>query len=350
MKKYFRRVEDFKEVSLVSSEEILITEGIEGTIGEPTKVLNSPKFVGNEEKFNEIVKELEEAGYVETKEQEKFPKSENDVYEEEVSDIILKEIEGREDIENLCVSAWSESYEEGPGKIVDYLIENKEKYQDTKYFTFGNMNSEVCEMSWIWQWSYKDFFKAFPNIKGFSVQGTQDLTIGKLDLPELEILEIQGSGLDEETVREIAESNLPKLKKLNLFIGVEEYGCTVTTDSIKALLNEGNFPELINLGICNMEQEFCLDAIKEIFNSKYASQIKVLDISKSMITDKEGEYILENIEKLSNIKYININYNFFSKEMLEKLEALDVEINLSGNEEIDMEDDGYIYSGPMYTE
>ena len=362
MKKYFRRTDQFALIS-VDTENLKIqvnygTEGIAGcgNTNAPKHVFALNSLEDQTEKLNEITENLFNIGYVETKPQQKFPTSTDDYYDEPVIEISIKDFEAAENIEHFSLITWDEAYEDSPENMLKFFIDNKEKYQHIEYFTFGNMDSEICEMSWIHQCDYSDFFKAFPNIKGFAIQGSDDLTLGEMNLPKLEILEMIGSGLTKQTLDNIQQSNLPNLKKINLFVGDGSYGCDITDSDVKDFLANTNFTNLVNLGICNIgagnsdAPEFG-DILKTIIESKYASQIKVLDISKSLSRDYDAVYLLENIDKLTNIQYIDLCYNFFTAEILEKLKDCHVGINADGTEELDIDkDDGDIYSGPMYTE
>lgn len=354
---YFRRTNESVQIKVNTTKlKTTIRYGTEASAGnENTKTDKTsclfPSIIEQSADLRKTVEKLLYLGYVETKPQEKFPNTIDDFYDEAV----IKDFKKSEKtalVEHFSLIAWDEIAEESPDDILKYFIENKDKYQHIKHFTFGNMTYEVCEMSWIIQSDYRDFFKAFPLIKSFSVQGSNGLILGKMDLPELEILEIVGSGLDTEMLNHIRESNLPNLKKLNLFFGTDEYGCNVTDVEIKEFLANTNFTNLINLGLCNIENDYFSDILKVIIESKYASQIKVLDISKSVSRDKHAEYLLENIDKLTNIKYIDLEYNFFSQEIREKLEKSPIEINCKDHQEIEKgdDDDDDDWCSPMYTE
>ena len=357
MKKYFRRTDQSVLISIDTENlKIQVNYGTEGIAGCENTNVNKHIFAldsleDQTQKLNEITDNLFHLGYLETKPQQKFPTSTDDYYDEPVIEISIKDFQSDENIEHFSLITWDECFECSPENMLTFFIENKEKYQHIEYFTFGNMDSEVCEVSWINQCDYTDFFKAFPNIKGVSVQGSTDLTLGKMNLPKLEILEIIGSGLTKETLSNIEQSNLPNLKKINLFVGDGSYGCDITVSDVKDFLAHTNFTNLVNLGICNLDAPEFGDILKTIIESKYASQIKVLDISKSLSRDDDAVYLLENIDKLTNIQYIDLCYNFFTAEIVGKLTDCHIEINTDGTEELDVDkDDGDIYSGPMYTE
>ena len=139
----------------------------------------------------------------------------------------------------------------------------------------------------------------------------------------------------------------PKLKKLVLFIGIEDYGFDGDADTIKELLEKANFPELTYLGITDSEIQ---DELTEVvLNSKFMGQISTLDLSNGTISDKGGALILEKISDYPNIEKLDLHHNYFSDEMVKKLEALSIEVDVSEQEQAD-EDDGEVYMYPVLTE
>ena len=105
--------------------------------------------------------------------------------------------------------------------------------------------------------------------------------------------------LPKDVIKSIQKAKFPKLKKLLLFIGVDDYGFDGDADTIKELLEQADFPELTYLGITNSEIQ---DELTEVvLNSKFMGQISVLDLSNGTISDKGGALILEKISDYPNI-------------------------------------------------
>ena len=369
-RKYFIRTKDFCEI--ISDENyVKIITGEWSKFGEEeiidkTDVKNFEDKEQQKQYFNEKVNYYSNNGYVECERANLVGLVDSDI---DFYDTMVKEedkialwnlIENIKNKKHIALETWFNVFEFGFEFILDYFIENKNKYEETEYFTFGNMNFEICELSWITQSNYEKFFKVFSNIKGVFTQGSESLKLGKMNLPKLEILELQGSGLDCETLEDITNSNLPNLKRLNLYFGVEYYGCDVEIDYVKNLLNNTNFEKLEILGLCNIDYNLFSDVLKLVFESKYAKQIKVLDISKSCSTDRDAQYIIDNIKKLENINYIDISFNYFSnnmiKELIERLKVLNISIDLNNENNFmreDMDLKGFDFgedSCPMYTE
>lgn len=223
--------------------------------------------------------------------------------------------------------------------IIDGIIENKEKFSHIQKVFIGNMDYEACEVSWILQGNYSKLWVAMPQLKELTIKGSDELVLGEICHEELEALTIICGGLPVSVIQSIQNAKLPKLKKLLLFIGVERYGFDGDENTIKELLTQAQFPELIYLGITNSEIQ---DELTEVvLGSKFMEQITTLDLSNGTLTDKGGALLLEKIPQYPNIRKLDIHYNYLSVNMAKKLEALPIEVDASEIEQ-SWGDDGRI--------
>lgn len=223
--------------------------------------------------------------------------------------------------------------------IIDGIVENKEKFSHIQKVFIGNMGYEECEVSWIEQGDYSKLWAAMPQLKELTIKGSVDLYLGEICHEELEALTIICGGLPTSVIQSIQNAKLPKLKKLLLFIGVEEYGFDGDENTIKELLTQAQFPELTYLGITNSEIQ---DELTEVvLGSKFMEQITTLDLSNGTLTDKGGALLLEKIPQYPNIRKLDIHYNYLSVNMAKKLEALPIEVDASEIEQ-SWGDDGRI--------
>ena len=223
--------------------------------------------------------------------------------------------------------------------IIDGIVENKEKFSHIQKVFIGNMDYEACEVSWILQGNYSKLWAAMPQLKELTIKGSNELVLGEICHEELEALTIICGGLPVSVIQSIQNAKLPKLKKLLLFIGVEEYGFDGDENTIKELLTQAQFPELTYLGITNSEIQ---DELTEVvLGSKFMEQITTLDLSNGTLTDKGGALLLEKIPQYPNIRKLDIHYNYLSVNMAKKLEALPIEVDASEIEQ-SWGDDGRI--------
>jgi len=112
------------------------------------------------------------------------------------------------------------------------------------------------------------------------------LSLGNLSHENLESLEIICGELPKNVIKEIASSNLPKLNKLNLYMGGEDYGFDGDIEGVKELVKNPNLANLKYLGIGNSEiQDGIVEAVIE---SDIIKNLKVLDFSNGTLSSKYG--------------------------------------------------------------
>ena len=128
---------------------------------------------------------------------------------------------------------------------------------------------------------------------------------------------------------------------------MEDYGFDGDADTIKTLLAEADFPALTYLGIADSEIQ---DELTEVvLDSKFMGQISTLDLSGGTLTDKGGKLLLEKLPMFPNLKKVDLHFNYLTKEMLEALEDLPMEVDTSENDEPE-EYNGELYMNAMLTE
>ena len=160
-------------------------------------------------------------------------------------------------------------------------------------------------------------------------------------------LEIISGGLPTEVVEDIIASDFPNLEKLILYVGVEDYGFEGDLEIFRSLFSKERFPKLTYLGLVNSEEQ---DNIVEMFlQSDILPQLETMDISAGTLKDEGAQLLLDNLDKISHLKFIDMSYNYLSKDMKKKLQALPMKIDVSDTQDAD-EDDDQVYYYPMITE
>lgn len=254
------------------------------------------------------------------------------------------------DLEEIVIGDWGNAWEDDVQKIIDDIIENKEQFSHIKSLFIGDMDFEECEVSWIMQGHYENLFRAMPQLEKLTIKGSEDLDLGEVEAPNLQSLEIICGGLPKDVIQSVRDAKLPALKSLTLYIGIDNYGFDGTIKDIEELLEKSNFPALENLAIVDSEiqDEIC----KAVLESKYMKQIKRLELSMGSLTDKGGQLLLDKLPEFPNVKYLDVHYHYLSDEMMEKLEALPIEVDTDRTDEwIEPEEwDGEMVYYPMLTE
>lgn len=250
-------------------------------------------------------------------------------------------------VTDLVIGCWGSPYEEDCQDILDGIVNNQARFSHVEKLFVGDMDYEECEVSWIVQGNYQALWKAMPQLKELTIKGSTDLVLGDVNHDNLESLTIICGGLPESVMESIRDAKLPNLRKLILYIGIDNYGFDGNADSVKALLEQSDFPKLEYLGIEDSEIQ---DELTEVvLNSKYMKQIHTLDLANGTLTDKGGKLLLERLPEYPNIKNLDVHYHYMSENMVEELETLPVELDASEPNEPETYH-GEIWMNAMLTE
>lgn len=247
----------------------------------------------------------------------------------------------------LIIGDWGGAYEEDCQPVIDGIVANAERFSHIEKLFIGDMDFEACEVSWIMQGDYSKLWAAMPQLKSLTIKGSMELELGDICHERLESLEIICGGLPQEVIQSIQNAKLPNLKRLLLYIGVDEYGFNGSQDTIKEFLEKADFPKLSYLGLTDSEMQ---DELAEaVLESKFMDQLHTLDLSMGTLTDKGGALLLEKIPAFPNLKKLDLHYHYMSGEMGRKLEALPIEVDVTEENEPE-EYRGVLYMTPMLTE
>lgn len=250
-------------------------------------------------------------------------------------------------VTDVTIGSWGSAWEDNCQMILDDIADNKDKFAHVQQLFVGDMDYEDCEVSWIMQGNYGRLWKALPGLKELTIKGSTDLSLGEVEHENLEALTIICGGLPVSVLEEIQKAKLPNLKKLVLYIGVENYGFDGDEDTIRTFLEKSDFPKLTHLGIEDSEIQDQLTQV--VLESKYMGQIHTLDLANGTLTDKGGALLLEKIPSYPNIKVLDIHYHYLSDTMAQQLKGLPIQVDASEANEPE-EYDGEIWMDAMLTE
>ncbi|HBN56539.1 MAG TPA: cytoplasmic protein [Lachnospiraceae bacterium] len=274
-----------------------------------------------------------------------------DEYEEgKGAEELIKDILADPDFPNLnelIIGDWGGAWEDDCQPIIDGIVEHAKQFSHIEKLFVGDMDFESCEVSWIMQGNYEKLWAAMPQLKELTIKGSSDLKLGTICHENLESLTIICGGLPESVIKEIQEARLPGLKKLLLYIGIDDYGFDGDADTIRELLEKADFPQLKYLGITDSEIQD--ELVKVVLESKFMGQIRTLDLSMGTLTDESGALLLETLPQYPNIKKLDLHHNYLSETMAKKLESLPVVVDVSEIEE-PWECGGQMYMNAMLTE
>lgn len=124
-------------------------------------------------------------------------------------------------------------------------------------------------------------------------------------------------------------------------------GVEADIEIFRPLFSKTRFPKLTYLGIVNSEEQD--EIVKMFLESDILPQLETMDISAGVLKDEGAQLLLDNMDKIAHLKFINMRYNYLSKGMKKKLQELPMKIDIAESEEAD-EDDGEMWYYPMITE
>lgn len=339
--------QDFKSQKFwsidVEGSSFTVNYGKLGTDGQ-TQVKSFSSSEEAEKQAEKLIAEKTKKGYVETQEaaakemkvEAKKYKLSYDDFDNGKSqeDLLNKIINDKKlpDIKQLTIGCWD--FESGDcQELVDGMIANKEKFAHIEGLFWGDIDQEESEVSWIEQTELSPLLDIMPNLKELKIKGTNSLGIGQKPRPSITSLEIISGGLPSSVVEDILKSDFSNLEKLVLYVGVDDYGYDGLIDQFKPFFSKEKYPKLTYLGIVNALEE---DTIVEYFlESDILPQLETMDISAGVLTDKGGQLLLDNVDKIKHLKFINMEYNYLTEEMQKKLSKLPVKVNVSDAQDID---------------
>lgn len=234
----------------------------------------------------------------------------------------------------IVIGAW---FGDDPGgdsaEIVQLLVGARHTLPRLEAVFFGDVISEENEISWINQTDVSPVFSAYPGLKHFSVRGGSGLSLGgNMRLENLKSLTVETGGMPRSVLSEIFSMALPRLEKLELWLGTDQYGWDGSLADLKPLLDGGLFPGLKHLGLRNSE---IVNAIAEaLTTSPLLDRIESLDLSLGTLTD-EGAAHLARCEKLKRLKLLDLHFHYCTEQGMADLQAAFPGINLADQQALD---------------
>ncbi len=237
------------------------------------------------------------------------------------------------EVQALLVGDWGGTGEgNDSGPVVEALVSARDKLPKLRALFLGEMVMEESEISWITQSDVSPLFQAFPNLEELYIRGGGGLQLGKPNHLKLRKLVIETGGMSAEIVREVTAAELPALTHLELWLGDDGYGNTVTTDDVEALLKNGPCNKLTYLGLrddCSADE-----TAKVLASNGLPSTVECLDLSLGALGDEGAETLLAS-GVLAQLKTLDVHFHYISEDVVSKLRAAVPELNADDPQEAD---------------
>lgn len=223
-------------------------------------------------------------------------------------------------MDSLIIGVWGESYEVNSSLPIGLLCQQSERFPALRSLFIGDMELEECEVSWIQQSDISPLYSAFPKLEYLKIRGGEHLSLGTVMHNRLQKIVIETGGINSEVLEQARLANIPELTHLELWLGDDNYGCTIGKDDIAAFLNGlgQQFPKLTYLGLRNY---YLSDDLAEtVANAELPASLITLDLSNGNLSDVGAKALLES-DKLSQLTTLDLHHHFMSDEMMTKLSA-----------------------------
>ncbi|WP_341346776.1 STM4015 family protein [Paenibacillus sp. FSL H3-0469] len=237
---------------------------------------------------------------------------------------------------SLTIGDWGQAYEQSSELVVEALVKHKANFPALRKLFIGDMSYEECEISWINQTDLSPLLPAYPELQSLTAQGGTGLRLSQLQHDKLEELIIITGGLGKDVLADIAASTLPNLQKLELYLGVDNYGFDGGLEDLLPLIEPGKFPKLTYLGLKNSEIQDEIAAA--LADAPILDQLHTLDMSLGTLSDTGAEALLAS-ERVKGLKLLNLSHHFMSDEMLLRLKNSGLPVDVSDQQQADDDDD-----------
>lgn len=237
---------------------------------------------------------------------------------------------------SLIIGDWGQAYENSSEEVVEALVTHSASFPALRKLFIGEMGYEECEISWITQSDLSPLLPAFPELQSLTIQGGNELSLAKLKHDKLEELIIISGGLDKAVLEHIATSQLPNLHKLELYLGVEDYGFDGNLSDLLPLIEVGKFPKLTYLGLKNSQIQD--EIASALANAPILDQLDTLDLSLGTLSDEGAELLLAS-DRIKKLKALNLSHHYMSDEMISRWKQSGLPVDVSDKQESDDEED-----------
>jgi hypothetical protein len=247
----------------------------------------------------------------------------------EFSDVFTKfldEVDTAE-VTHLVIGYWGADYDTGAVDPVRSLAEAAERLPALRALFLGDVILEQAEISWIEQSDITPLFGAFPGLEHLEVRGGQGLALDPVTSPVLKTLRMESGGLPAAVVRAVGASDLPALERLDLWLGVDDYGGDSTVADLEGILGGARLPSLRHLGL---EDSGIQDEIAAaVAGAPIVARLETLSLAMGTLSDQGAEALLSG-QPLTHLDKLDLHHHYLSQPMIERIRAAlpDVLVNL----------------------
>ncbi|GIE88425.1 STM4015 family protein [Actinoplanes regularis] len=214
----------------------------------------------------------------------------------------------------LIIGEWGSAYE--TAFPIELLVDRAARLTGLRGLFVGEMSSEQCEISWINQGDYTPLLEAFPALEHLWVRGSEELQLSPIRHTSLRELVLQTGGLPATVIRSVGACDLPNLTRLELWLGVQNYGGDARADDLAPILSGRSLPALTRLGLRNAE--IADEVATAVAAAPVVARIAELDLSLGVLSDAGAESLLAG-QPLTHLKSLDLHHHFMTPEMAQRV-------------------------------
>jgi predicted DNA-binding WGR domain protein len=238
-------------------------------------------------------------------------------------------------------------FDEDSSEVVAALVKARDRLPRLRALFLGDITSDENEISWLNQCDITGLLTRFPQLEHFRARGGGELALRKFTHEHLKSLTFEASNLPREVVRAIGASSLPALEHLEIWLGTSMYGGYTTVADLKNILAGKPTPSLRYLGLRN--SEIADDVALALAHAPVLDRLRVLDLSLGTLGNRGAEALLAT-PGLARLEKLDIHHHYVSPALVERLQALGIEIDASDAEEPEDPDEPEAYRYVAHSE
>ncbi len=222
-------------------------------------------------------------------------------------------------IEGLTLGLWVADDENDYSSAYESIVQTGPHPWLQRLFIGDFVYPDETEISWTMVGNVAKVLPFLPNLKSLKLRGS-DVGLAPLKHERLEALSIESGGVGEAAVKAIGHAQLPSLKKLEVWLGTEDYGGGGSIDLLDPLFEGDGYPKLETLGLMN--GEYPADILSQLQGSKLLPRLKAIDLSMSVLQDDDVAPLVSEDDKFQHLERIDLSEGFLSEDMQATLEKL----------------------------
>ncbi|MCP3142632.1 WGR domain-containing protein [Pyxidicoccus xibeiensis] len=211
-------------------------------------------------------------------------------------------------LQELVIGLADNDGENHYGNLIRHIAKNAPKTLQ-KVFLGDYVFPDDTEISWTDVGSVTPLCEALPQLRSLRLRGG-GVSLGKIDLPELREFILESGGLGRPSVKAINAAKWPKLERLEVWFGSENYGAGGSEKDLQNILDAKDLPELKHLGLCNAE--FTAQLCVLLPKSRVLKQLETLDLSKGTMTDADAAVLAANADAFKHLKRLDVTRNLLT--------------------------------------